>query len=212
MHVESQQVNRKETWDVHYRRNMMESRCKDPKPQVFPSSTDPSRSYVPRCTVLHRCSDDTACCPSADKTCVANTTELIELEFIVTFLNNTNRRLYETFLNHTSCHCVTKPKYSSSLRNVPVSLIQPKRCDCPRIFTEILQENGDCKCECSSHECQVKRKGQEHFSLEERSCISRGLCNKPRCNYGHYVSKEGRCPRLEEKFESRNQQSQSRLY
>lgn len=70
-------------WQDHYRRYMIESRCKDPKPQVFPSSSDPTRLYMPRCTILHRCSDDTACCPSVDKTCVANTKERIELAFMV---------------------------------------------------------------------------------------------------------------------------------
>lgn len=65
---------------------MIESRCKDPKPQVFPSSNDPTRLYTPRCTILYRCSDDTACCPSVDKTCVANTKEWIELAFMVSYL------------------------------------------------------------------------------------------------------------------------------
>ncbi|XP_063702735.1 uncharacterized protein LOC134832587 isoform X2 [Culicoides brevitarsis] len=201
MHVESQKASRKE-WQDHYRRNLMETRCKDPKPQVFPSSTDPTRLYTPRCTILYRCSDDTACCPSVDKTCVANTKEWIELAFMVNFpLNGTSRQIFESFENHTSCHCVLKSVVASS-RAAPAPITRPKQCQCPRIFTEVLEDNGDCKCECLSHECQMIRKGQEHFSMEERSCISRGICKRPHCDYGHYITHEGRCPRREEKFDA----------
>lgn len=149
-------------------------------------------------------------------------------------LNGTNLQIFETFENHTSCHCVPKHLVAPP-RTAPAPITRPKQCQCPRIFTEVLEDNGDCKCECLSHECQMKRKGQEHFSMEERryflicfyktyiikykknylfSCISRGLCKRPRCDFGHYITQEGRCPRREENFDlvSSNNQHQSRLH
>lgn len=70
-------------WAEHVQRTDHEAKCKIPKPKVILSSNDPSMRFVPRCTILHRCSDDTACCPSAEKTCVAKQTEWVDLDFQV---------------------------------------------------------------------------------------------------------------------------------
>jgi len=214
-HIEAQR-KKDQNWEQHYMRSMRESKCKIPKPQVFPSSSDPSKIYVPRCTVLYRCSDDTACCPSADKTCVADKYEWVELDFRVSIpFNGTSMSVTHLFLNHTSCHCVEKSIYHRTKAPDPITRPDDS-CHCPSSFNKVY-EGSNCKCEftCTS-DCMLKREGQEYFNMEERGCISRGLCKRPPCNYGHYKLHEGRCPKRDERIAGvigrGGQQSQHKLF
>ncbi|KAJ1519343.1 hypothetical protein ONE63_004640 [Megalurothrips usitatus] len=102
----------KEAKDHMMRMMMKEGLCKVPKPvvinvkQVYP---DPSREYIPHCTILHRCTDQTGCCRTALETCKpkATGTHKVELAFYMTRVGH-REPIVETltFYNETECECV----------------------------------------------------------------------------------------------------------
>lgn len=75
--------------DVFYRirqninRTKVEAMCRWPTKKVLTMPQQPSKTYFPHRYVIYRCSDETACCGSSDKTCVAKKTEEVELWFHV---------------------------------------------------------------------------------------------------------------------------------
>ena len=71
---------------AHISRVFNEITCKLPKPKVMLVVGDPSKKYVPHCTILHRCADDTGCCGSEHETCEAKRTASVELYFMVSTL------------------------------------------------------------------------------------------------------------------------------
>lgn len=70
----------------HQMRMLKESSCKVPRPRVvkvadvYPSS---NKRYMPSCTVLHVCADDTGCCNSPSLKCGPKTSQPIYLYFLV---------------------------------------------------------------------------------------------------------------------------------
>lgn len=71
---------------AHISRVYSEALCHIPRPKIIPVTAEPSKSYIPHCTILHRCSDDTGCCHTDAQTCVAKKTNSVELYFYVSFL------------------------------------------------------------------------------------------------------------------------------
>lgn len=69
---------------AHASRIHMEARCKIPRPKIIPIG-DPSKTYLPHCTVLHRCGDDTGCCHTDLSTCVPKRTATVDLYFYVSY-------------------------------------------------------------------------------------------------------------------------------
>ncbi len=67
---------------AHISRIYMEALCKIPKPKIIPIVAA-SKTYVPHCTVLHRCGDDTGCCHTDALTCVPKRTATVDLYFYV---------------------------------------------------------------------------------------------------------------------------------
>jgi hypothetical protein len=85
--------------------------CKQPQPRLLPVedlfSVNSKDLYTPRATVLHRCGEDTGCCPREDMTCVPYKTENVTLIFNVhdtQYHNKSKRELQAS--NHTLCQCV----------------------------------------------------------------------------------------------------------
>jgi hypothetical protein len=91
-----------------------EASCKYGRPQViYVNSTDPSKVYLPRGTILHRCNDNTGCCFHAIEM------RAVQLYFFTITLNTNNKhRLHRNkrkqheqkiekliFNNHTRCAC-----------------------------------------------------------------------------------------------------------
>lgn len=85
----------------------------------------------------------------------------------------------QTFINHTDCHCVDKMAHHHTRgveQQQPQQPPEPMRqatvisCTCPKLFEKVLQEDGDCRCDCSSgnYGCDWMKKGKEHFSMEDR--------------------------------------------
>lgn len=70
----------------HQMRVSKEASCKVPRSRVvkvtdvYPSS---NKKYIPSCTVLHVCSDDTGCCSSPTLKCGPKSSQPIYLHFLV---------------------------------------------------------------------------------------------------------------------------------
>lgn len=71
---------------AHIARVYSEAHCRIPKPKIIPVRFEPSKSYSPHCTILHRCSNDTGCCHTDALICDAKKTNSVELYFYVSFL------------------------------------------------------------------------------------------------------------------------------
>ncbi|CAG2166380.1 unnamed protein product [Oppiella nova] len=94
--------------------------CDVPKPQLV-YFKDPNKVYLPRATLLHRCSDLTGCCPHSTHTCMALETKTVDLFFYTIVLkpNHLNPRKVSqmqnidriTFANHTKCGCRMRSEY-----------------------------------------------------------------------------------------------------
>ncbi|UYV78263.1 hypothetical protein LAZ67_16000727 [Cordylochernes scorpioides] len=92
----------------HSLRVTMEAPCSAPQPRVVPV-VHASKLYTPHCTVLHRCSKDTGCCPSRYDRCVPVEKQPVTLHFFTITVDGD--KLHEavealTFQNHTKCACV----------------------------------------------------------------------------------------------------------
>jgi hypothetical protein len=61
--------------------------CRWPSKKVVEMPRHASKMYTPRKYVIYQCSDDTACCGSSDKTCVAKRTEQKTLWFHVRYVS-----------------------------------------------------------------------------------------------------------------------------
>lgn len=75
-----------------------------------------------------------------------------------------------TFVNHTECFCDDKANAKTS-RPEPMRRATVISCTCTKAFEQILNEDdGTCRCDCSSsnYACDWKKKGREHFSMEDR--------------------------------------------
>ncbi|XP_054741568.1 uncharacterized protein LOC129246880 [Anastrepha obliqua] len=198
----------------HVKQILKEAACRVPQRHVERIQRDPSKMYMPHCTVLHRCTDETGCCRSERQTCAPKRTKNVELYFYVRSINEkrgTVERL--TFINHTECHCVERsrqqadeyhnlPLYGISYGGQSLRRATILNCNCPKLYEKILQEDGFCRCDCSSGNtgCDWLKRGMEHFSMIDRKCMSEGRCKPPTCEHGPYIKKYGRCPRREEQL------------
>lgn len=95
----------------HFNRALREARCKDPLPRVVHISDvymSSRKKYLPHCTVLFRCSQDTGCCHSEDMVCGPKTIQRVKLYFWTVELTRSGQRKgveILTFDNHTECEC-----------------------------------------------------------------------------------------------------------
>ncbi|KAI1292112.1 WD repeat and SOCS box-containing protein 1 [Halotydeus destructor] len=97
----------------HYSSMVTEAKCSQPAPRVimlrdiYPGAR---KKYLPRCTVLHVCSESTGCCPQETETCAPKTQHLVTLYFFAIELTDkgVQRKTIEklSFANDTQCHCV----------------------------------------------------------------------------------------------------------
>uniref|UniRef100_A0A0A1WHD7 Placenta growth factor n=1 Tax=Zeugodacus cucurbitae TaxID=28588 RepID=A0A0A1WHD7_ZEUCU len=198
----------------HVKQILSEAACRVPQRRVERIQRDPSKTYMPHCTVLHRCTDETGCCRSERQTCAPKRTKNVDLYFYVRSINEkrgTVERL--TFINHTECHCVDKSRqqvdeyhnmamYDMNYGGQTLRRATILNCNCPKLYEKILQEDGFCRCDCSSGNtgCDWLKRGMEHFSVIDRKCITEGRCKPPTCEHGNYIKKYGRCPRREEQL------------
>ncbi|XP_074039265.1 uncharacterized protein [Leptinotarsa decemlineata] len=203
----------------HYVRVKQQTKCLRPLPRVIPiqrEHPDPTKSYTPQCTILHRCAEDSGCCNRNTK-CQYKTRVLVPLYFYENTVGTQYTRVVKLdFYNHTECECKEKSEYdlldpginggityksSETLYNTP----EPenlKRCKCPKPF-QPTSNSYECTCDCEegNQDCIQLKKGKEHFSMNNRMCIQNGECETPHCEYGSYMSLMGKCPSKMDKLE-----------
>ena len=89
--------------------------CSQPSARLVYLRHHQNVRYLPECTWLHRCSDDTGCCTDESQTCSPANIESISLPFFALTLadggagggHETKRTVTRlTFENHTRCECV----------------------------------------------------------------------------------------------------------
>ncbi|XP_043468481.1 uncharacterized protein LOC122502472, partial [Leptopilina heterotoma] len=186
-----------------------------PVRDVYPST---STTYIPHCAILHRCSDDTGCCRSEALTCVPKQSHRVELYFYTTNLEGSSVVEKLTFYNHTECECrerteigvkVEKTAETRFARHHPPIIPQnlrklpPKKpCRCPSEFLPKITPDAECQCKCSDTDqnCIRTRRGKVYFSIRDRLCIHNGDCTQPICEFGEYMSRQGKCPRKQEQY------------
>ncbi|XP_034099376.1 probable WRKY transcription factor protein 1 isoform X1 [Drosophila albomicans] len=185
--------------EKHYRTVMEEAMCHEPQMRCMRVERDPSKIYRPHCTKLFRCSEDSGCCRSRSEICAPKEYHEVELTFYVSTVGSrksTTEKL--SFVNHTKCHCIERTNfYNGALSNVgEMQQAAILNCNCPKLFEKIIQNDGKCRCDCtsSSNHCAYLKTGIEHFSMKDRKCIHQGICKAPTCQYGNYMEKHGRCP------------------
>ncbi|CRL08005.1 CLUMA_CG020924, isoform A, partial [Clunio marinus] len=161
-----------------------------------------------------QCSEETACCSSNEKICVAKKYEELTLWFNVRYVGSTG---YESFKvqNHTECECVYKNRQSTMqmrqaetekrLRTLPYTTTRrpkPLKCKCPTFFdVEITDGMCGCFCKDKKFECRKRYEGREGFTLSDQRCIIHKICEKPHCLYPPgYSTDIGRCPDRHEKI------------
>lgn len=95
----------------HLNRVLKEVKCSQPFPRVVKMSdliTNSRKTYLPRCTLLHFCGDDTGCCPHENQRCVAAKSEAVTLYFwVMEMTDSGSRKGVEKVVltNDTECHC-----------------------------------------------------------------------------------------------------------
>lgn len=92
-----------------FRENMMRTKteglCRWPNKKVVEMSQHASKIYMPRKYVIYQCSDDTTCCGSSEKTCVAKRSKELTLWFQVRYVS---KNFMET-INKRISHWLVRP-------------------------------------------------------------------------------------------------------
>jgi len=197
----------------HYLKVHNQARCKLPKARVVKVKEfypDPSKEYLPSCTILHKCGEDTGCCESDTMQCVAKTQKTIELYFYKLHLSSvgggaigingadTVEKL--AFLNDTECECQAvddRPRFHA---HKTICL------QCPTGFNLWEPQIGVCACDCFDKQksCLKMKRGREPLSEVDRRCVDARRCHQPDCEYGLYDSTLGRCPKKHERKNNKN--------
>ncbi|XP_060530922.1 uncharacterized protein LOC132704735 [Cylas formicarius] len=206
----------------HYIRVKNDGLCQKPIPKVIPVQQEhpnASITYIPHCTVLHRCAEDTGCCKH-DTTCQYKAREEIRLYFYTKAIGSSDRTRVEqlTFYNHTSCECrsTRRPKdqqdfekASPAFKSYGSLVHEPEnleiKCKCPDEFTPKMRPYAKCSCDCdpTNQDCLRMQKGKEYIGLKDRLCILKNQCGTVQCEYGSYIRERGRCPRKDEFLRSK---------
>ncbi|XP_044316447.1 PAX-interacting protein 1 isoform X3 [Drosophila rhopaloa] len=203
LHAQKQK-NERALAHAHMNQVLKEATCRVPQKRCQLVQQDPSKIYTPHCTILHRCSEDSGCCPSRSQICAAKSTHNVELHFFVKSSKHRSVIEKRTFVNHTECHCIERSSYNedTAMANYGQSVVRATilSCTCPKSFEKILQDDGQCRCDCSSgnYDCDWLKRGNEHFAMNDRKCIQQGRCKPPTCEFGPYMDKHGRCPKQHE--------------
>ncbi|KAI5753326.1 hypothetical protein M8J77_025922 [Diaphorina citri] len=201
----------------HKMKVVKDAACRKPMPKVikvsdvYPSAT---KIYLPQCTIIHQCAEDTGCCSGPFEKCGPKSSEKVDLYFYAystsSIVRGASPHQIEKlgFYNHTECEChEDMPRDDSnvmenetkSVTESPPALEEP--CFCPTDYTVRRFLNGSCGCDCfdKDRNCLRFKKGKEYLSLKDKWCIKTNKCHTPSCEYGKYSAKVGRCPRQNEK-------------
>lgn len=128
--VLSQELEDVRSANEHFLRIRTTARCRVPRTRVVHVKefySDPSKEYLPRCTILHRCGDDVGCCDSDQYQCVPRAVQEVTLHFYTIHLQNQNGEVglrnsvsKLLFPNHTECEC-------QPVNDIPRTAARPSR-------------------------------------------------------------------------------------
>ncbi|XP_075224948.1 uncharacterized protein LOC142326377 [Lycorma delicatula] len=200
----------------HSMRMSREITCKVPRPKVikvadhYPGT---GKHYVPACTVLHQCNEDSGCCTDTQKCAPKKTQQVVLYFYAASYVyRGHNQRSATTveklkFFNHTECECIDHrdeemPRDSEMPRELQRLNSPENNCRCPSEYTVRHLANGSCMCDCfdKQRDCIKYKKGREYFNHHDRLCIEMETCLQPSCDFGVYNRRSGRCPRKHEKL------------
>ncbi|CAL1263012.1 unnamed protein product [Larinioides sclopetarius] len=198
-------------FNTHFLKVRVDGKCRDPKPQVIRIKDyhpDPSKEYIPRCTILHRCGDFSGCCDTAAFHCVPRAFQEVSLPFYSTKIGKNGKisggveiLLFE---NHTACECQPindLPRLQeghNNLQDGEEDLPSKSKCrECPVPFTKRVYIDGRCGCDCFDRQkpCLRIKRGRAPLSEIERRCVLANQCHIPDCEYGLFNTESGYCPR-----------------
>ncbi|KAH3841895.1 uncharacterized protein LOC127875882 [Dreissena polymorpha] len=164
------------------------------------------RTFLPSCTIVHRCRNTTSCCPKGFE-CVPkkeNGIQIIDRYFMVLEAVPGSDRMKpaskdfiyaKSYQNHTACECV-KVEFTSNCAKF-----------CPHSFKK-ERPGRDCICDCrhQHRKCQKIMHGQQALDEEDLVCIKEGKCIVPECYAGEFNVANGFCP-----FSTRRKRDRDRL-
>lgn len=112
--------------------------CRTPKPEiVYVNSNNPSKVYLPRGTILHRCSDSTGCCPQAYQSCRPISTQMVDLYFFTVTLVANNSQLSSSssssssFSSYSPSHHHHRHKKPRQQQNIEkLTYVNHTKCAC----------------------------------------------------------------------------------
>ncbi|XP_076332418.1 uncharacterized protein LOC143237252 isoform X1 [Tachypleus tridentatus] len=168
----------------HFLRIRQTATCQTPQPHVVNIKDyypDPRKKHLPRCTILHRCTEKTGCCDEGVK-CGPKAVQEVGLYFYTlqgTYVGLSNAVEKLLFINHTECECQPinkEPRAGDYVESHPASksyqeesseplshlvLANPLRyppsqedskCrECPLPFYRREFPDGRCSCDCFHH-------------------------------------------------------------
>lgn len=113
--VESARIKKEDALKAseHFAQVLSEAKCSKPFPRVVKISDmirNSRKTFVPRCTLLHFCGEETGCCQQENQQCVTKTQEPVTKYFwVVEFTDRGMKKGVEwmTLMNDTECHCQT---------------------------------------------------------------------------------------------------------
>ncbi|XP_070495023.1 uncharacterized protein [Chironomus tepperi] len=229
---EMQRSNQHDMWShvmQNIRRTKIDGLCRWPNKKLMETPYHHSKIYMPRKYVIYQCSDDTSCCGSAEKTCVAKKYEELTYVFHVRYINHTDAFEPLKVRNHTECECIyrnqQRPSRQPPASNIwttttrrsqvqirttttrPTTTSRPT-CKCPQNFESVFTNEGKCECKCErgGAECRLMYEGKEGFTISDQRCIRSRDCTQPHCLYGTYQMDLGRCPDRNDKIRGLSRQ------
>ncbi|GIY32608.1 PDGF_2 domain-containing protein [Caerostris extrusa] len=201
----------------HFVRMRSGARCSAPRSEVVcVRDLYPEKEFLPRCTLLHRCTETSGCCEDDALQCAPKAMQEVVLHFYVLGGDHRSSDVEKLwFVNHTECECQPKPSLETSTDSIgstptdtevtktvvdqyPQGDQKYRKCrSCPSPFCVRELEDGRCSCDCFDRHkpCIRIKRGRDALSEMERRCVLGGHCNIPDCDYGPYDPERGRCPK-----------------
>lgn len=111
--------------------------CRDPRPViVYPQATN-NKIYYPRGTLLHRCSDQTGCCPNTGEVCRPDAVADVEKVFFVNHLTIHGQRV----TGHRLTPRLKTPKQNFTTLTESLPFVNHTRCKCVKLAPNAIEHD-----------------------------------------------------------------------
>lgn len=195
--------------NLHFLKIRNDARCRTPGTKVIRVKDyypDPTKEYLPRCTIIYRCGDDSGCCDNDAFQCVPRFVQEVALPFYTLHISKQGVKIGNTiekllFINHTQCECQPvndQPRLEEKVTSDAEIKVHHSNCrECPVPFYRREYPDGRCTCDCFDRQrpCLRIKRGRDSLAEIERRCVETGYCHIPDCEYGEYDVVTGLCPK-----------------